>query len=152
MIILFSTCCDTLCASVRAVWVVFCLHFPVGCLEVFLQSTETGPDSEIFFTNRQTMKNAWNSQVLVFQLFRSQCVDEDEAVGRSPPRLLREPPACASVDCLVILFNSLKRLSFSLSCLLTARNGSKVLLSLCHVFVVESLAFSFRLSKVRSLM
>ena len=45
----------------------------------------------------------------------------------------------------------LKCLSFSLSCLLIARNGSIILLILCHMFVVQSLAFSFRLSRIRSL-
>ena len=59
---------------------------------------------------------------------------------------------CEGRHCVVIFFNSLKRLSFSLSYSLTARNGLKVLLSLCHLFVVQSFAFSFRLSKVRSLM
>ena len=55
-------------------------------------------------------------------------------------RLFVEPPACSRVDCMVIFFNSLKRLSFSLSYLLIARNGSLILLSLCYIF-------SFRLSK-----
>ena len=62
-------------------------------------------------------------------------------------RLFVDHPACSSVDCIVIFFNSLKRLSFSLSYSLIARNGSIFLLSLCHIFVVQSLAFSFRLGQ-----
>ena len=45
----------------------------------------------------------------------------------------------------------LLRTFFSLSYLLASRNGSVFLLGPCHVFVVQSLAFSFRLSKVGSL-
>ena len=33
----------------------------VGCLKVYIQSTENGPNSENFFTNRQAFKNAENS-------------------------------------------------------------------------------------------
>ena len=46
VIILFSMCCDTLCAPVHAVWAGVLFTHPVGCLEVFFQSTETGPNSE----------------------------------------------------------------------------------------------------------
>ena len=67
-------------------------------------------------------------------------------------RLFIQPPACSKIDWIVILFNSLKRLSFSLSYLLVASNGSILLLSPCHIFVVQSLAFSICLSKIRSLM
>ena len=45
------TCCLSGCS----------VHTPVCCLEVFLQVTETGPNSEKKFTNGQIMKNAWNS-------------------------------------------------------------------------------------------
>ena len=47
--------------SVHAVWVGVLFTHPVGCLEVFLQLTETSLYSEIFFTNRQGLKNAENS-------------------------------------------------------------------------------------------
>ena len=46
VIILSSMCCDTLCAPVHAVWAGVLFTHPVGCLEVFFQSTETGPNSE----------------------------------------------------------------------------------------------------------
>ena len=63
-----------------------------------------------------------------------------------------EPPACLMVKRAVVFFDALECLSFSLSYLLTARNGSVVLLGPCQVLVVQSFAFSFRLSKVRSLL
>ena len=111
---------------------------PVGCPEVFLQATETGPDSEKKITKRQTMKNAF---------------DEDEAVRRQvSPLLFTEPPACLRVNRVVVFFDSFELLFFSLSYLLTARDDSVVLLGSCQVLVVQSFAFSFRLSKVRSLM
>ena len=50
-----------LCNSVRAVFVGVLFTPPVGWLEVFLQATETCPNSEILFTNRQGLKNAENS-------------------------------------------------------------------------------------------
>ena len=50
-----------LCNSVRAVFVGVLFTHPVGWLEVFLQATETCPNSEKF-TCRQGMKNAENSK------------------------------------------------------------------------------------------
>ena len=66
---------------------VFSLHLPPdGCLEVFLQSTETGPNSEKFHESSDH-EECLEFQLLVFQMLRSQFVDEDEAVGRSPRNL-----------------------------------------------------------------
>ena len=55
---------------------------PFGCLEVFLQSTVTGPNSE---KNHESSdhEECLEFQLLVFKLFQSQFVDEDEAVGKS---------------------------------------------------------------------
>ena len=61
-----------------------------------------------------------------------------------------EPPACSRVDRIVVFFNSFELLSFSLSYLLVSRNDSTFLLGPCHMFVMQSLAFSFRMSKTRS--
>ena len=79
---LFTMCCDTLCVSLHVVWVGVLFTLSVGCLEVFLQATETCPNSEIFFTNRQTLKECREFQLLIFQWVRSQCDDDDEAVPR----------------------------------------------------------------------
>ena len=50
-----------LCNSVRAVFVGVLFALPVGWLEVFLQATETCPNSEKNSTNRQGLENAENS-------------------------------------------------------------------------------------------
>ena len=42
-----------LCNFARAVFVGVLFTHPSGCLEGFLQSTETSPDSEKKFTNRR---------------------------------------------------------------------------------------------------
>ena len=52
---------------------------------------------------------------------------------------------------MVIFFVADKLLSFALSYLLTAKNVSVFSLGFCQVLVVRSVAVSFRLSKVRSL-
>ena len=67
---------------------------PVGCLEVLLQSTETGPNSEKKFHESSDHEECLEFQRLVFQLFRSQFVDEDEAVGRSPSTVERTSSLC----------------------------------------------------------
>ena len=85
VIILFRMCCDTLCASVHAVW--------VGVLF-------TGPPRRLsgsFSPGNRNWSLLWEKihdsldheeclefQLLVFHLFRSQFVDEDEAVGKFP--------------------------------------------------------------------
>ena len=61
------------------------------------------------------------------------------------------PPTRVRVNDVVIFFVAFKLLPFSLSFLLTARNISVLLLGSCQVLVMESFAFSFRLSKVGSL-
>ena len=61
------------------------------------------------------------------------------------PRLFVEHPSCFRVNCVVEFFDSFELLPFSLSYLLTAKDGS------CQVFVMPSFALSFRLSKVGSL-
>ena len=49
-----------LCNSVRAVFVGVLFTPPVGWLEVFLQATETCPNSEKKFTNRQGFRSSYN--------------------------------------------------------------------------------------------
>ena len=58
---------------------------------------------------------------------------------------------CFRIDRVVVFFDALELLSFSPSYLLNATNGSKIFLGPCQVLVVQSFAFSCRLSKVRSL-
>ena len=62
-----------------------------------------------------------------------------------------EPSTWFRVNRMVTFVVALKLLSFSLSYLLTARNGSVFFLGRCQVLVMQSFAFSFRLSKVGSL-
>ena len=48
--------------SVRAVFVGVLLTYPVGWLVIFLQATETCPNSEKTFTSRQGLENVENSK------------------------------------------------------------------------------------------
>ena len=86
-------------------------------------------------------------QLLVVQLLRSQCVDEDEGDRSCCDSEL----AGSRIDSIVILVDSFERLASSLSYLLIARNGSTLLLSPCHTFVMQSFAFTSCLRKIRSL-
>ena len=123
----------------------------VGSLEVFLRSNEAGRNSGKNVHESSDHEECLEFQLLVFQWVRSQFVDDDEAVGEVSLRLLMEPPACLRVNRIVVFFDALECLSFSLSYLLTARNGSVVLRGPCQVLVVQSFAFSFCLSKIKSL-
>ena len=76
-----------LCNSVRAVIVGVVFTPSVGWLEVVLEATETGPNSEKNFTNRQALKNAENSNCSVSTGFGSHVDDDDEAVCK----LARDP-------------------------------------------------------------
>ena len=68
-----------------------------------------------------------------------------------PATLCRTSSILFRANHVVEFFDSFELLLFSLSYLLIARSGSAVLLGPCQVLVVQSFAFSFRLSKVRSL-
>ena len=118
--------------SVRAVFVGVLFTDPVCWLEVFLQATETGPNFEKKFTNRQDLKK--NSKcsssdgfgptyTTMTKLFEGWPRDPDEVVGR----FLRD--SLWNLQPFELLF-------FSLSNLLTARDGSVVLLSLCQVVCI----------------
>ena len=131
---LFSMCCS---ASVRAVWVGVLFTLSVGCLEVFLQSTEAGPKL------RKNSRSVRPWRMLGIPTSRRPmgsipiCWPWRSCRQVSPP-LLIEPPACLRVNQEVVFFDALECLSFSLSNLLTARDGSVVLLSPCQVLVVHS--------------
>ena len=79
-----SVCVVAHCAQLCMLfeWVC-CSHPPVGCLEVFLQSTETSPNSEKF----SQIVGPWRMlRIPTARLpnVRSQFDDDDEAVGRFP--------------------------------------------------------------------
>ena len=67
------------------------------------------------------------------------------------PRPFVEPPTCFRVKRAVIFFVALKLSSFSMSYVLTVRNGSVFFLGPCQVLVVQSFALSYRLSEIGSL-
>ena len=126
----------------------------------FLQATETGPNSEENFTNRQGLKNAENSNCSSSNGFGPTLTTMKLPAGwpatltklsAGSPRPFVESPTCFKVNRVVIFFVALKLLSFSLPHLLTARNGSVLFLGPCQVLVMQSFAFSCRLSKVGSL-
>ena len=137
VIMLCSVCADTLCASVHAVWLGVLFTAPVDCREV-RQSPFVRPwRMPRIPTSRRPIVAfpiCWRGRRRQVSL-----------------RLFIEPPACSRIEWKVILLNSFEHLRFSLSYLLTARNGSVVFLGPCQVLVMQSFAFSFRLSKSRSL-
>ena len=112
-----ETCCATL--YVLYLWV-YCSHHPSIVWSFLLQSTETSPNSEKKFTNRQGLKNAEN-------------------------------PNCSSSNGFGPTLTKKLSAGWPATLLLTARNGSVFFLGPCQVLVVQSFAFSSRLSKIRSL-
>ena len=145
-----------LCNSVSAVLVGVLFTPHVGWLEVFLQATETCPNSE---KKCSPIVRTWIMlRIPIARLPMVWSHVDDEEVGprswrsclQVSPRLFVEPPTCFRVNCVVVFFVALKLLSFSLSYLLTAKSGSVFLLGSCQVLVLQSFAFSFRLSKVGS--
>ena len=135
----------------------YCSHSPTVVWRFISSQPKLVPTLRKIFTNRQGLKNAENSNCSSSNGFRSQfdgdeavcksARDPDDAVGRFLPR----PSILFWVNRAVVFFDALEWLSFALSYLLTARNGSIFFLGPCQVLVVHSFAFSFRLSKVRSL-
>ena len=115
----------------------------------------------ITLPGNQTMKNAENSDSPSFNGFGPTLTKMTMLSAGWPatltklsagfPRPFAEPPTYSRVNRAVIFFVALKLVSFSLSYLFTARNGPVFILGPCQVLVVQSFAFSFRLSKVRSL-
>ena len=135
--------------TVLYLWM-YCSHPPVGWLEVFLQATETSPNSEKNFTNRQGLKNAENFNCSSSNGFGSNLTTMTKLSAGFSAALCRTYNLFW-VKRIVVFFDAFELLSFSLSYLLTARNGSFFFLGPCQVLFGQSFAFSFRLSKVRSL-
>ena len=139
-----------LCHSVRVVFVGVLFTHPVGWLEVFLQATEPSPDSD----KKSQIVRPWRMlRVRTARLPMGSIPMRWRwrSCRQVSPRLFVEPPACFRVNREVEFFDSFELLFFSLSNLWIARDGSVVSLSPCQVLVVQSFAFSFRLSKVGSL-
>ena len=128
---------------------VFCSHLP----SVVWKIISSQPKLVLTLGKNQGLsehEECLEFHLLVVQLFRSQFVDEDEAVCMSPCHSLQnlQPVRGSTAQS----YSSTPSNAFSLSYLLTARNGSVFLLGPCQVLVVQSFASSFRLSKVRSSM
>ena len=112
------------------------------------------------FTNRQDLKNAENSNWSSSTGFGPTLTTMTKLFAGWPailtmlsagfPATLGRTSNLFWVNRVAIFFVALK-LSFSLSYLSTARNGSVFFLGPCQVLVMQSFAFSFRLSKVGSL-
>ena len=90
-------------------------------------------------TNRQTLKNAENSNCSCSNGVGPNLMTTTKLSAGYTATL------CRTSNRVVVFFDSFELLFSSLSYLLTARDGS------CQVLVVQSFAFSFRLSKVKSL-
>ena len=131
------------------------IHPSVGWM-FLLQLTEICPNSE----KNSSVVRAWRmlripiarlpmGLVPLWRRWRS-CLQVGPRPWRSclqvSPRPFVQPPTCFRVDRVVIFFVALELLSFSLSYLLTARSGSWFFLGPCQVLVVQSFAFSFRMS------
>ena len=101
-----------LCNSVRAVFVGAVFTSPVGWLEVFLQATETCPNSEKKITSRQGLKNAENSNCSSSNGFGPTLTTMTKLFAgwsailtKLPagfPRPFVEPPTCFRVNRVVI--------------------------------------------------
>ena len=101
------------------------------------------------FTNRQTMRNVWNSNCSSFNCFDINLLTRTKLSAGFLATLKRTSNLFEGrLNSRILQFLQTHVLSLSYS--LIARNGSVILLSLCHMFVVQSLAFSFRLSEVWS--
>ena len=137
------------------------VHTPVTCLEVLIQATETGPNS---VKKCSPIVRTWRMQIIQIARLPLGLVPRRRR-GRSclqvgvrawrrclqvSARMSVEPPTCVRVN-VVKVFLDFKLLPFPLSYLLTARNISVFLLCYCQVLVVQSFAFSFLLSKIKSL-
>ena len=140
----------------RYLWVC-CSHHPSVVWKFFLQSTETGLNSEKC-TNRQDAENSncsscngFGPNFTTMTKLSAGCPATLAKLSAVSPRPFVEPPSCVTVKRVVVFFVALDLLSFSLSYLLTARNGSVFFLGSSQVLVMQSFAFSFRLSKVGSL-
>ena len=135
MIILFSMCCDTLCVHLHVLfdWV-FCSHSQSVVWQFFSSQPKLVP------TLRKNHQSSDHDEclefpLLVFQLFRSQFVDEDEAVGRSPRDSLEDlQPVRGST---AQFFSSIHTDACTFRCLTCCLRGTVLfLLSICHMFVV----------------
>ena len=110
-------------------------------------------------TNRQGLKNAESRNCSSSNGFGPTLTTMTKLSASWPaiscrqvsPRPFVEPRNLFRVNRVVIFFIALGLLSISLSYFLIARIGSVFFLGPCQVLVVQSFAFSFRSSKVRSL-
>ena len=140
-----------LCNSVRAVFVGVLFTPSVGWLEVFLQATETCPNSEKKFTNRQGLKNDENSNCSSSNGFGPTLTTMTKLSAGWPAILTKLSAGFSATLCRTSnLFQGQPRSHIlrcpridvlSLSYLLTARNGSIFFLGPCQVLVVQSFAF-----------
>ena len=140
------SCCATL--YVLYLWV-YCSRLPsVGWMIFSRQPKPVLTLRKI--TNRQGLKNAKNSNCSSSTGFGPTLTTMTKLFA-DWPRPFVEPPTCFRVNRAVIFFVALKLSSFSLSYVLTVRNGSVFFLGPCQVLVVQSFALSYRLSEIGSL-
>ena len=143
--------CDyAVCNSVRAVFAGVLFTHPVGWLEIFSRQPKPVITMRKESPLCQDLKKAENSNCSSSTGFGPTLTTMTKPFAGSP-RLSLEPPTCVRVNDEVVFFVAFKLLPFSLSYLLTAKNISVFLLGSCQVLVLQWFAFSFRLSKVRSL-
>ena len=123
---------------------VYCSHSPSVGWRVCLQATHIDSNCEEIFTHRQVLK-------------KGEIPNCSSSNGFDPNAMTMTKLSAgftatySRVNNAVGFFKSVELLFFSLSYLLTAMDGSMFLLGPCQVLVMHSFAFSFRLSKVRSL-
>ena len=98
-------------------------------------------------TNRQGLKNAETSNCSSSNGFGPTLTTMTK-LSAGFTATLCGTSTCFRVNRVVLFFVALKLLSISLSHSLTAGNGSVFFLGPCQVLVMQSFAFSFRLSKV----
>ena len=95
-------------------WQQFCSHLPSVVWKFFSKQPKLVLTLKKF-TNHQTMMNAWNSNCSSSICFDPTLLTRTKLSTGLSATLNRTSTACARADCIVIFFNSLKSLSFSLA-------------------------------------
>ena len=143
--------CDVLthCAHLCMLYEwVFCSHLPSVFGKFHLPETETGPKTQQKFTNCQTAKNAKNSNFSSSNCYGPTLLTRANATGF--PATLNFRTASWFEDRLDSRARRLLRMLVLFVVVIVDQNWSTLLLSIFRMFVVDSFAFSFCLSKIRS--
>ena len=131
------SCCAAL--YVLCLWV-YCLHSPSIGWRFFPQATENYPTLRVNFHHSSSLEEC---QLLVFPTGIILMRRRWRICLQVSPWLFKEYPSRFGVNHEVEVFTAFELLSFSLTNLLAAMDGSMLLLSLCQMLVMQAFAFYF---------